>query len=110
MPSVKRAGIAWCTWHELRHTFASRLAMSGKSEGTIASLLRHSTTTLVKRYAHLSPSYLKDAIEAVSSFGKAETQRQQGQDGQVRECSSIEEPTVTPTGSAETSITQEKPK
>ena len=46
MPSVKRAGIAWCTWHELRHTFASRLAMSGKSEGTIASLLRHSTTTL----------------------------------------------------------------
>ena len=110
MPSVKRAGIAWCTWHELRHTFASRLAMSGKSEGTIASLLRHSTTTLVKRYAHLSPSYLKDAIEAVSSFGKTETQRQQGQDGQVRECSSIEEPTVTPTGSAETSITQEKPK
>ena len=110
MPSVKRASIAWCTWHDLRHTFASRLAMSGKSDGTIASLLRHSTTTLVKRYAHRSPSYLKDAIEAVSSFGKAETQRQQGQDGQVPACSSIAEPTVTGTGTAEISDHQEKPK
>ena len=30
-------------WHTLRHTFASRLAMSGQTEGTIATLLRHST-------------------------------------------------------------------
>jgi integrase len=41
--------------HTLRHTFASRLAMSGQTKGTIATLLRHSTTTLVRRDAHLSP-------------------------------------------------------
>ena len=63
--------IEWATWHDLRHTFASRLAMTGHNEGTIAALLRHSTTALVKRYAHLSPSHLKAAVEGVAGFGKA---------------------------------------
>jgi integrase len=58
------------TWHTLRHTFASRLAMSGQGEGTIAALLRHSTNALVRRYAHLSPSHLKAAAEQVANFGK----------------------------------------
>ena len=57
-------------WHTLRHTFASRLAMSGQTEGTIATLLRHSTTALVRRYSHLSPSHLHTAIETVAAFGK----------------------------------------
>ena len=57
-------------WHTLRHTFASRLAMSGQTEGTIATLLRHSTNTLVRRYAHLSPSHLNAAVETVAAYGK----------------------------------------
>ncbi len=69
VPAVKAAGLEGVTWHTLRHTFASRLAMSGQTEGTIAALLRHSTTALVKRYAHLSPSHLKTAVETVSSYG-----------------------------------------
>lgn len=67
--AVKAAGLEGVTWHTLRHTFASRLAMSGQTEGTIAALLRHSTTALVKRYAHLSPSHLKTAVETVATFG-----------------------------------------
>ena len=70
-PAVIAVGIEWATWHDLRHTFASRLAMTGHNEGTIAALLRHSTTALVKRYAHLSPSHLKAAVEGVAGFGKA---------------------------------------
>ena len=71
LPALAEAGIEWTTWHDLRHTFASRLAMNGQNEGTIAALLRHSTTALVKRYAHLSPSHLKAAVEGVAGFGKA---------------------------------------
>jgi integrase len=56
-------------WHTLRHTFASRLAMSGQTEGTLATLLRHSTTALVRRYIHLSPSHLHAAVETVAAFG-----------------------------------------
>ena len=70
-PAVVAVGIEWATWHDLRHTFASRLAMTGHNEGTIAALLRHSTTALVKRYAHLSQSHLKAAVEGVAGFGKA---------------------------------------
>jgi integrase len=47
LPALAKAGIEWTTWHDLRHTFASRLAMNGQNEGTIAALLRHSTTALV---------------------------------------------------------------
>ncbi len=70
VPKVLALGLQGVTWHALRHTFASRLAMSGATEGTIAALLRHSGTTLVKRYAHLSPSHLQQEIEKLSSFGK----------------------------------------
>ena len=68
--TVTKAGIEWATWHDLRHTFASRLAMTGHNDGTIAALLRHSTTILVKRYANLSPSHLQVAVEGVARFVK----------------------------------------
>ena len=71
---MKELGLDGVSWHALRHTFASRLAMSGATEGTIASLLRHSGTILVRRYAHLSPSHLQDEIEKVSTFGKVATE------------------------------------
>lgn len=71
--TVKELGLAGVRWHTLRHTFASRLAMADNTEDRIASLLRHSSTALMRRYAHLSPSYLQDAFEKVSRFGKAET-------------------------------------
>ena len=88
--AVKEAGIDWITWHGLRHTFASRLAMNGQNEGTIAALLRHSTTALVKRYAHLSGGHLKAAVEGVAAFGKKEP----GEDKPA-------EQTVTGTGNKE---------
>ena len=61
------------TWHTFRHTFASRLAMNGQSESTIAALLRHSGTNMVQRYAHLSPTHLREAVEGVASYRKVNT-------------------------------------
>ena len=70
LPTVKKIGLEGVSWHSLRHTFASRLAMSGATEGTIATLLPHSGTILVRRYAHLSPSHLQNEVEKVAAFGK----------------------------------------
>lgn len=44
--------------------------MEKHSESTIAALLRHSTTTLVRRYAHLSQDHLRGAVEHLAQFGK----------------------------------------
>ena len=97
LPALAEAGIEWTTWHDLRHTFASRLAMNGQNEGTIAALLRHSTTALVKRYAHLSPSHLKAAVEGVAGFGKAPAAVRENQIP-VREDKPVSNGTVTGTG------------
>ena len=70
IPAVNVAGLTGVNWHCLRHTYASRLAMNGATESTIAALLRHSGTGLVSRYAHLSPSHLQAAVEGVARFGK----------------------------------------
>ena len=75
LPKIKDCGLDGVSWHSLRHTFASRLAMSGATEGTIATLLRHSGTVLVRRYAHLSVSHLQGEIEKVSAFGKVADQQ-----------------------------------
>src|SRR5262249_34061615 len=70
VPAVEAPHLDGVTWHTLRHTFASQLAMSGQGKGTIAALVRHSTNALVRRYSHLSPSHLKAAAEQVATFGK----------------------------------------
>lgn len=49
------------TFHSLRHTFASWLALQGESLLTIAELLGHKTLAMVKRYAHLIPDEKKRA-------------------------------------------------
>jgi integrase len=53
-------------WHDLRHTFASRLAMAGVSLRTLAELLGHKTLAMVMRYAHLAPAHLRDAVERIA--------------------------------------------
>ncbi len=66
--AVQQSGIDWVTWHDLRRTFASRLGKMGKSDTTIATLLRHSTTRLVKRYTKLDVEYLQGVVEELSTF------------------------------------------
>jgi integrase len=56
------------SFHELRHTYGSRLAMRGVPMGVIAAQLGHSDTRMTERhYAHLSPSYVADTVR--QSFG-----------------------------------------
>jgi integrase len=53
------------TFHILRHSYASSLAMKGVPMGVIAAQLGHRDTRMTeKHYAHLSPSYVSDTIRA----------------------------------------------
>ncbi len=50
------------TFHSLRHSFASWLALAGVPVLTIKELLGHQTLATTERYSHLSPSAKKEAI------------------------------------------------
>lgn len=56
------------SFHVLRHTYASRLAMRGAPMPVIAAQLGHADTRMTERhYAHLAPSYVASVVR--ESFG-----------------------------------------
>lgn len=73
--AVMVAGIEDFRFHDLRHTFPSRLAMSGADLLTIKELGGWKNLTIVPRYAHLSPSHRQQAIERLvtRNLGQGET-------------------------------------
>ncbi len=54
-------------FHDLRHSFASRLAMAGVDLLTIKELGGWKTLGMVIRYAHLSPDHKRAAVERLIS-------------------------------------------
>ncbi|MFY2558384.1 tyrosine-type recombinase/integrase [Corallococcus terminator] len=62
-----RAGIrreqGFITWHDLRHTYGSHLAMRGVALKVIQELMGHATIEMTMRYAHLSPETRESAVQ-----------------------------------------------
>lgn len=56
--------------HKLRHTFASKLVMSGENIYTVSKLLGHSDVQTTQIYAHLAPNYLKSAVDKLVKVKK----------------------------------------
>jgi site-specific recombinase XerD len=69
--AVAEAGIGDLTWHDLRHTFASRLVMVGVDLRTVQELMGHKTIQMTCRYAHLAPAHQLAAVERLLSFNSA---------------------------------------
>jgi site-specific recombinase XerD len=64
---VTEAGIDAFRWHDLRHTFASRLVMAGVDLRTVQKLLGHSTITTTMKYAHVSDQHLAAAVATLGA-------------------------------------------
>lgn len=63
--AVRKSGISAFRYHDLRHTFASRLAAAGVPLLEIQQLLGHKTLSMTLRYSHLSPDRRRKAVERV---------------------------------------------
>jgi site-specific recombinase XerD len=53
------------SFHTLRHTFATRLVLSGIDIATVSKLLGHSSIHMTMRYSHPTPEALKSAVSAL---------------------------------------------
>jgi integrase len=62
---LKKSNIKNFHFHDLRHTFASWLAMKGVSLYTIKELLGHKSILMTQRYAHLSPDSRFAAVNLI---------------------------------------------
>ena len=60
--AVARAGLVNFHFHDLRHTFASRLIEEGVPLLHVSKLLGHSTILMTRRYSHATEDALLDAV------------------------------------------------
>jgi len=65
--ALKQAEIRNFRWHDLRHTAASYMVMTGASLATVGTLLGHKTLQMTQRYSHLADDFLKAEVERMTT-------------------------------------------
>jgi integrase len=66
--AINQAGLRHFRLYDLRHTWASRAAMSGMDLVSLAALLGHSKIVLVQRYAHPTEQHQAEAMRRLEAF------------------------------------------
>ena len=64
--ALKDAKIKAFRWHDLRHTFCSRLAQAGVSLKVIQEAAGHKTIQMSARYAHMDHTTLQNAMSVLN--------------------------------------------
>ena len=69
--ALKKANVHNFRFHDLRHTFATRLVQNGVDLYTVQKLGRWKTVVMVQRYAHHHTETLRPAIEVMDGIKKS---------------------------------------
>lgn len=80
--AVRQADIMNLTFHDLRHTFTSRLVMSGVNLPTVQALIGHKEISMTLRYTHLSSDHKQRAVRVLETFAEKSQQFSQQREGQ----------------------------
>jgi len=65
---TNRAGIKDLRFHDLRHTFATRLSDAGADPFTIADILGHRNLSMTRRYTHVLESNRQRALATLTKY------------------------------------------
>jgi integrase len=65
---VEKAEVRKCRFHDLRHTFATRLVQAGVDLYKVQKLMRHKSPIMTQRYAHHYPESLRDGVETLDKI------------------------------------------
>ncbi len=65
--ALRKSDIKNFHFHDLRHTFASQMVMSGVDLNTVRELMGHQTIEMTLRYAHLSPGHKRRAVDILGN-------------------------------------------
>jgi integrase len=64
--SARKAAGVFCRFHDLRHTFISRLAESQASDSTVMALAGHVSRAMMERYSHIRMEAKRRALDTLS--------------------------------------------
>jgi len=64
--SARKAAKVACRFHDLRHTFISRLAESQASDSTVMALAGHVSRAMMERYSHIRMEAKRRAVDDLS--------------------------------------------
>ena len=71
--ALKKSPILDFRFHDLRHTFASRLVMVGIDLTTVKELLGHKDIKMTLGYFHLAASHISNAVKILDKGHKKGT-------------------------------------
>ena len=71
--ALSKAKIEEFHFHDLRHTFATRLVQAGIDLYKVQQLLGHKSPIMTQRYAHHYPESLRDGVEILDRRGESST-------------------------------------
>jgi len=68
--ATQKAGLKGLRWHDLRHTFATRLVQAGVGLYSVQKLGIWKTVQMIMRYAHHYPESLRPGVETLDRIRK----------------------------------------
>jgi integrase len=81
--TVRHLAKVSCRLHDLRHTFATRLAENGVPESTMLALMGHMSRAMLERYSHIRMAAKRDAVSGVALHPKVKAKSEQIENSEV---------------------------